>query len=111
MTWPLVTTARSGWLFPAHRRCELRAEALHQMRVAAVMVLEEADAIGGRLGGEIGHVDWNGLGQVDFLLDLRVMAFGHGAVEQPAGEPLVILEADATVADPQFVLREMLFLR
>src|SRR4051794_30256686 len=106
MTWPLITTAMYAWLFSAHRRCELRSEALHQMRVAAVMVLEEADSIGGGLGGQIGHVDWNRPRQIDFLLDLRVMTFGDRAVEQPACEPLVILQADASVADPQFVLSE-----
>src|SRR5437763_2718090 len=95
----------------AYRRHQLGAEPLHQVRVAAVMIGHELDSVGGRLRRQVGHIDRNRFGQVDLFLDFRVLTLGHVTAVQPGREALVILDADAAVADPQLVLGEMLLLR
>src|SRR3954452_8286781 len=97
----------SRQLLPADRRHQLRTVSLHEMRVAAVRIGAEDDAVGRWSNREIGHVDRHGLRQVDFLLDLRIAAFRNEAAEQPARETLVILDANAAIADPQLVLGEV----
>src|SRR5690348_10081899 len=84
-------------LTPADGSHQLRAVALHQVSVAAVVVLEELHAVLRGLHGEIGHVNGNRLGQIDLFLDLRVVALRNLSVEQESRHPLVILETYAAV--------------
>src|SRR5690242_4217733 len=52
----------------ADRRHQLGPEALHQMGIAPIMILEEVNAVSRRLHGQIGHVDRDRFGKVDMLL-------------------------------------------
>src|SRR5438270_7734361 len=108
---PCLTPSIHRLAEAAHRRRQLGPVALHKMSVAAIGIRHELDAAGRGLRSQIGHVDWHGSGQVDLFLNFGVLALWGWAFEKEAREALVILDPDAAVADPQLILREMLFLR
>src|SRR5690349_19761787 len=100
-----VTKSIQWRLLTADRRHKLRTVTLHQVRVATVVILQKLDAVSSRLNGEIGHVDRDRNRKIDLFFDFRIVALRDPAIEQEAGDALIIFKTHAAVAEPQLIFR------